>query len=216
MTNAMTVPGKAVRGLETASAQDVVFPEILLMQGLSKGVQEGGKKPGEFMHSLTGATLTAPLEFVPVVYFKYFDVLKDDGTGKQMVFDYRTTNPEDPRVVAGRFFNSGDEKANVVSVHAFIVLVNGKAMKLTFKKTSYRVGAKLISLANDKGGDLFSHRYTLTAVKETGKKGSYYLKDVTLGGDSTKEERAMAEGFYSSWAGRTAGLARPEPMESDE
>ena len=189
------------RGAERVTNEDLILPKILLMQGLSKMVQEKGKVAGQFVNSLTEATLENT-EFVPVVYTKFFNVVEWQMVGGKMKqnFLFRTFDPSDDRLVGKRLFNSAEGKAEVETVMNFLSLINGQPCIIPFSKTSTRAGQKLLTFQKLSKQALFANKYKLVAVKQTNDQGTFYVKDVQLVGPIAGDELAEAEAAYSSFA----------------
>lgn len=198
------------RGLESGKPEDLLLPRIILMQAQSKFVVDEGKKPGTFVNSITKEEYPT-LEFVPIIMTKYWDVLKPDGT--KMVFDYRVTSEADQRLTDKRFFNDGEDKANVNTVMAFISLVNDTPAIVTFTKTNYKTGKKLYTMARVAKGDLFSNSYKLISKKETRNDNTYFVSDVEPLGHVSDEVLKVAEGYYETFKERIKEINTVEGKE---
>lgn len=64
--------GHAGKGGELADSSKLLIPRITLLQALSKEVQEGGLKQGEFYHTVTEESLGSEVRFVPILFRSQF------------------------------------------------------------------------------------------------------------------------------------------------
>lgn len=189
----------APRGLERGGQEDMILPNILLMQPMSKLVTrtENAHKVGTFVNSLTEEALGTSFEFVPIVYNKYWNLLKLEG--KQMVFDCRVTDVNDSRLAGKRFFPKGEQKAEVETVMSYLGMVAGAPAVVKFSKSSTKGGQKLYTLAQLSRKDLFATKYKVFSVKQTGE-NTYWTRDVEPVGWTSEDEFAAAATMYSAFA----------------
>src|SRR5258708_2150463 len=165
--HAMLLP-PGPRGLERADQEDLTLPRVLLMQGQSKLVQDKGKKVGSFVNSLSEESFDA-LNFIPVVFSKYYTGVKWDGTTR--IFEFRTFDKSDPRLSDRLWFRDGDDRATAETTMSFISLIEGKPAIIDFTGMSLDGGKKLVTLATLSKKDLWMNAYKLLSAKKTNKKG---------------------------------------------
>ncbi len=176
------------------------------MQGQSKLVQGKGKAVGSFVNSLTEETY-AEVVFIPVVYSRYFNCYRYEGKPEQKVFEFRTADKDDARLVHKRWFREEEAKAEVQTVRSFIGLVNGKPIVIDFKSPSdLDGGKKLLTFAKLSGGALYAGKYKILAKLKQFEKSSVFIKDVEPAGDVSPEEYALAETIRSSFASKNAPI----------
>lgn len=202
---------KIPAGLENVEADDLILPRLLTMQGQSKLVLDRSKKKnvGDFVNSLTEQTYE-DVVFIPVVYSRYFNVYRYEGTGdrQQQVFEFRTEDKNDERFADKRWFRDGDDKAEIQTVRSFIGLVDGQPIVISFKSPSdLDGGKKLLTYAKLANSALFAHKYRITSKLKPFKKTSVYVKEVEPAGDVTPEEYALAEQIQKSFGSKTAIVA---------
>lgn len=193
------------RGLENFDKKDLQLPHVSLMQGLSKLVTRGGKKPGTFVNTLTKADLGTSFDFIPVSVSKYWDLLKaDPAKPGEFIFDKRTYDENDPRLEGRRFFNDKEKglKANCNAVISFLILVDGEPALLKFSKTAYKTGKSLGTMAMMSGKDLFATVYKVTSKPETRGENDYFNMDVVEVGAASEADYKVAEKLYESFGKR--------------
>ncbi len=182
--HAMLLP-PGPRGLERADQEDLTLPRVLLMQGQSKLVQDKGKKVGSFVNSLSEESFDA-LNFIPVVFSKYYTGVKWDGTTR--IFEFRTFDKSDPRLSDRLWFRDGDDRATAETTMSFISLIEGKPAIIDF----------------------------MLSAKKTNKKGQvFFVKDVEpLGVDISQDATDQAEKLYASFGAKVEALNKDETQDA--
>lgn len=188
----VTVGQGVPAGLENVEADDLILPHLLLMQGQSKLVQNKGKTVGKFVNSLTEEQYDS-VEFIPVVYSRYFNVYRYEGKPEQKVFEFRTSDKEDRRLDHKRWFREEEDKAEIQTVRSFIGLISGKPIVVDFKSPSdLDGGKKLLTFAKLSGIALYGNKYKIIAKLKQFEKSSVFIKDVEPAGAATADELAAA------------------------
>lgn len=200
--SSLTASNRVPAGLENVEADDLILPHLLLMQGQSKLVQGKGKAVGSFVNSLTEETYPEVI-FVPVVYSRYFNVSRFEGKPEQKVFEFRTSDKNDPRLAGRRWFREDEAKAEIQTVRSFIGLVNGSPIVVSFKSPSdLDGGKKLLTFAKLSNGALYAGKYKIISKLKQFEKSSVFIKDVEPAGDVTPQEYAMAEQIQASFGSK--------------
>ncbi len=204
------------RGFEEGiNHEDLIIPRAKLIQALSPEVTEGlGLRPGAIINSLTKEVL--PDEFIPVFMFKnyirfnprskadpHFDPAFEPGA-----VIWKSTDPEDPKVVAEARFGPNGEKPIATTFLNFFSYFPGVAMPVivSFSKTSYRAGRQLLSLAKFCGGDMFSRKYRLTSLMESNDIATYAVLKVAPIGPSNTEEHRLCERLWNDFSGKARDI----------
>lgn len=180
-----------------AKSSDIVLPIIRLTQGLSKAVEDGIGKAGDFVNSLTNENYENEFEFI-VSYFFYGKALSI----KEPNFFGATASdriPESwPHKDAGKLFEESDDYedrfkalvnagekdwgggppiSNTFNFVGYIPGVHEIPLRLSFMRTSAPAGQKLLTLMKmDRA--MWNHPYKITSNKVNGDKGSYYVAEV--------------------------------------
>lgn len=201
----------SVRGIEAGDNRDLILPRVLLIQKMTKLVEEGAV-PGTLVNTLTKKKIEDPT-FVPVVFSKYFDLYK--WTGDKKEYEGRVFNENDPKLEGRRMFKTEEGPATVIPVMSFISLVEGNPMIIPFSKSSLKAGRKLYTFAATSRKDLFEYRYKLVVNKQTNEHGTFYVLDVEQVGETSDDQYALAEQLYNSFHSKISDInsAGPEGEE---
>lgn len=190
---------------------DLIIPRAKLFQGNATEADEyPDAKGGQVLNSLTKEVL--PATFIPV--FKYTEVVKFNGrNAKDEDFDpayapgaliWKCTDPTDPRWHEGDFGPNG-EKPRAMRTMNFLAYFPGVPMPVivSFSKTSYGAGKRLLSLAQFTSGNMFDRKYTLTTKKEEADGNIYYVFTVNAAGVASDAERAIARQWHMDLRGKS-------------
>src|SRR3990172_5735748 len=134
---------------------------------------------GDLINSLTGEAYPTPFQFIPILKWKEWIKWKplDEGGG----IEYRTTDREDERLRGdGKWGENGEKPTATPYLHFLVMpLHNGKVpVVLSFSRSGYAAGKKLLNMSALMGGNMFSRRYE--AIVELGEykaaKKEYYFQ----------------------------------------
>jgi hypothetical protein len=191
---------------DQTDVKDIILPKILVMQGLSDLVADGKAMMGELRESLDGRLLAAKegkLEVIPFHSTKTWAIF-EESKGK---LEYKETVPWGPENC------NWEWTANVNGVNVrrdqclnFYVLVASEIKEgsfmpymLSFRRTSYKAGKKLVT-AKEKlkmfKRPLASKCFELSAMKTENDLGTFYVFDVVQGRDTTPEELEAVKGWF--------------------
>ena len=194
-------------GEQELSSQDILISKILPMQGLSKMVTERKAQMGEYRDSVTAAlhgSVDAPMEFLP------FHMKRSWSVSKMVNGKYVYQREEQmTRENEGRQWeeNVGGEQFRNVYTYTFFALLpkeiaKGGAMPymLSFSSTSVKAGKKLATqmFVRNKNEGLTPASYVMHLDGQITKndKGSFIVRDVSLGRKATDEEVTKALEFF--------------------
>ncbi len=177
------------RGFEhEVDKDDYIIPRAKLLQASTPEVKaEGSKfKAGQIINSLTLEVL--PTTFVPLYWFPQwirFNARKPGERGWNPDFGasamiWRTKDPADPRILEeGQFGENGETPLATKFLNFFsIFLGHSMPVIISFSKTSYKAGKKLITLASLTGGDMFGKQYNLTSKLTQKGDDSYHILEI--------------------------------------
>jgi len=213
--------GKLGRGFEEPTKkEDFIIPRASLLQSKSPEVEEsiekgdGKYKPGMVINSLSKEVL--PGEFVPVFKFTNwirFNPRKKEDPNFDPAFDageiiWRSTDPNDPRVIEESQFGPNGEKPKATKFMNFFCIFpeHQGPVIVSFSKTSFKAGKKLISLALRAGGDMFSQKYRLGTKKEEKDSNTYFVLTVEPAGQPDEQSYKIAEILYEHFATKAKDL----------
>ena len=182
------------------TANSIIIPKVMVMQGLSKAVTDGNAKFGDFLDSLTNEVLgsiNSPFEFIPFHVEKEIYISENKST-KVGVKDFKYVRKE--KLTAANENLPWSDVVNGVEiqrthVYNFYVL-NPKDMTLpyiiSFKGKSLRGGKVLNTTAFVKAAMANSfppaHHYVLKGIKESNEKGTYVVISAERAGASSIDE----------------------------
>ena len=222
---------KIKKGLEEPSQQeDMEIPRAKLMQSNSPEVldsqKSGGKLiPGVVINSLTKEVL--PEEFVPVFKFTNwvrFNPKNKDDPNFDPAFDpkaiiWRSKDPNDPKVQEESKWGVNGEPPAATKFLNFFAYFPGVDMPIviSFCNTSFKAGKKLNSLCQfSKGDAIYERKYKLKTKEMSNDKGTFSVFEVKLGGESSPEDYAIADGFYNSFGHKVDSLKIDEESQEGE
>lgn len=217
---AIVPASKAPRGFEEPTErEDLIIPRAKLLQALSPEVVAREKDPvagvdllaGMIINSLTKQSL--PNEFVPV--FKFTNWIRfNPRNSKDANFDplygpgdviWRTKDPLDPRVAEEGKFGPNGEPPLATKFLNFFCYFPGVQMPviLSFSKTSFMAGRRLLSLAQFSGKDMFATKYRVTSKQEVGEAGTYFVLEVAQLGVASEEEYGIGAKLWDTYSDKT-------------
>jgi hypothetical protein len=194
----------AAWGDTDVSAGDIVIPKILLMQGLSEAVAEEKAKMGDYLDSLTGTVIGShkkPIEVVPFHLERIWIHSKKEGG--DFVFDSITT-AHGPNEYEYLQVQDGVEWKHEYCMNFYVLRPEDMALPyvLSFKGTSRKAGKALATqmfVKNKMAGKIPpAFVMELGAHKESNDKGTYYVWDVTVKRESSKEEVSTAFDWFKT------------------
>jgi hypothetical protein len=204
------------RGFEAGTDQeDLIIPRAKLIQALSPEMTDRELKkqfPGLTIGSIINSLTSEPIgeEFVPIFMFKNyirFNPRSKEDANFDSKFEpgaiiWRSNDPLDPRVQAETKFGPNGEKPAATTFMNFFCYFPDSTTPIivSFSKTSYGAGKKLLSLARFAGGDMFSHKYRLTSDQETNDIATYAVLRVQAAGPVDTADYPICEQLWGDFA----------------
>jgi hypothetical protein len=195
----------AVEGLDT---NDLLVPKIYHMQAISKLVQDGAARPGEFCDSLTGEVLAKKDEKLQLIIFgsyKTMIVKSEMPGGKWKLHKIVSITPQNASEWASRpFIEEIDhvQYQNNLTYNYLCLLpkkINELPYVLSLGSTKTKVAKKLntmlskLSQAKKPGASVV---FDFTSTTEKNDQGSWAGLEVTQGRNATPEELVAAHAWY--------------------
>lgn len=217
-------------GAPQATTSDLVIPRIMIMQGLSKLMQDDtlGAKLGEVRESLEGRLLGSkdkPLQFIPFFItttwinrekingkFEFKSQEPRTGANDDLPWDWTEKNEHGKDVEFKR------EKA----INAYVLIPSeidtGEFLPyvLSFSKTAFKAGKKFMTLVEmlKQGGLAPAHRvFELSVQKTENEKGTWYNPEVKKLGATAPKHLAAAYKWYQTVS---AGAVRVDEPVAEE
>ena len=196
---------------EPIESKDLEIPRGKLIQSVSEEAIAENKderiEVGLIVNSISKEVL--PTEFIPIFKFSNWirwNPRKKDDPNFDAAFDsgaliWTCNDPNDPRVIENKDFGPNGEAPVATKYLNFFSFFPGHSMPIivSFKKTSFKAGQRLLTLSRFSGGDMFSRKYKLTSKIKEVDGTKFFVFDVTLAGKPTEEEFKMAESWYNNF-----------------
>ncbi len=181
----------------TIDRKDILIPKLLLMQGLSELVADEKASMGDLVNSVTGKVLSKggkPLNIIPLTHFKtwvIYEIIDKKAEYKEIV-PYTPANADwEWTATEGGVELRRDQCLN------FYVMVEDEMKDprafpylLTFRRTSYRSGRKLVNhFTEAEMADLepYAGIVALSAYKDKNDDGVFYVFDIAPVKDTPPE-----------------------------
>lgn len=211
----LDVATEAPHGFEDADSKDIVIPRIKVINALSPERQEGLAEEGDVLNSLTKESVKGKV-FIPIKQYYTKICWNPDRDADPRIMCYSrngkigVTSDDDKKICDSckkyLFDNTKtgkDAQPQCTSYMNFLGFFDGDPMPvvLSFAKTNYNEGKKLLSLAKAMRQDIWNYGYVIDSSKQTkGKSYSWYNIKATLGEATSAETRAIAKELYTAYA----------------
>ena len=201
----------APKGFDNFDMDDLIVPRVRLLQALSEAVSAGSGRPGEFQDSLTGETIGTSLEVV-LLNYKNGAVYFKAGEGMVCKSNDGINNTKGQPCNAcpfnefwGAFHEDGTPPACSGSKEFLIVKRESLKetpypMLLSFIKSSYPMGKKLISMARLTGEDIYARSYVISSKQTKNNKGTFSVMEIKPGAKLSQEEVSKAAIYHNMFA----------------
>jgi len=208
-TTAIATPSHAPLGFDDIDMDDLIIPRLRLLQALSEAVTSEKGKSGQFQNSLTEEVFDGPLEFIPLM-FKNGAVYFQPGEGLKCKSVDGVTSINGDRCAECPFNEywkkwKDDKPPQCAGTKEFTIAQRStitdaapNIMVLTFMKTSFGLGKKLISMARLTGQDLFANSYSLESIKTKNDKGTFFNFGLAKGNPLDQKEYDAAMHWYKT------------------
>lgn len=175
-------------------AKDLILPRILLQQAMSESVKQRTAMSGDYVNSLQGSVCSDKDGLVKVLPFycrQSYTVEKFNGKK----FEFHKIDPYVPG--EQRPFEETVEGVRYKNVHNYEFFVmteeGGTPAIVSFKSTSHKTGKKLFNLMylqNPAQKKTPANNWiNLGRKEETNDMGTFWIMDISVGKESTQEER---------------------------
>ena len=211
---------------EQIDPKDMEIPRGKLIQSTSEEATAENKNErievGLIINSISKETL--PVEFIPIFKFSNWirwNPRKKDDPNFDAAFDpgaliWTCNDPNDPRVIENKDFGPAGEAPVATKYLNFFSYFPGHGMPIivSFKKTSFRAGQRLLTLSRFSGGDMFSRKYRLTSKIKEANGTKFFVLDVTMAGKPSEQEFKIAESWYNNFKDKAIKVHEEEaPIE---
>lgn len=212
------------RGLEGADRTDIIYPRLVLCQGLTPAVADGKRKAGDIMDNLTAELLVEQgqrLEFIPITMSKSRMYLKpmDEGGGilcrsddtrtarKGGVGELQDGSPTvDCEQCIHKEWGDGDDKPKCslfYNVMGLLPQFGYRPFVWSGKATNVKVFRRFLSIAKVSGVHLYALKFHLFAVNQESKNFKFKNWDFEQAGFVNENEYKTGERVFKEMTGKT-------------
>lgn len=198
-------------GFEDTRSEDIVIPRIKVINALSPERVDGEASEGDVLNSLTKTNVTGQ-RFIPIRQFYNHIKWNPDRDAEERILcrsaDGKIGQDENGSIACATcrqylFDNSKQGKESYPKCTAYINFLGYFAedkmpVVLSFGKTNYNEGKKLLSIARSMRSSIWSYAYTIASKKITKDRNSWYIITAQMAGPTTEEDRAFANELFAS------------------
>ena len=206
------VPG-ANYGFEETNSEDIIIPRIKVINALSPERLDGIAVEGDVLNSLTQENISG-LRFIPIKQYYSNICWNTDRDAEQRIlcrsFDGKIGQDDAgsiPCVSCGKnkFDNTKQGKDAQPLCTAYLNFLgffagNPMPVVLSFAKTNYNEGRKMLSIAKSMRSSIWDYAYTLTGKQVTKDKNRWYIIVPQMSDATTPDERALAFELYKAYS----------------
>lgn len=213
-TTLSTEVEETICGFEETDSADLVIPRIKVINALSPERQDGLAEEGDVINSLTKESVVGK-RFIPIKqYYSKIEWNPDrDADQRIMCFsrdgkvgaDGEGTKHSCVSCKKCQFDNTKqgkDAQPLCTSYMNFLGFFEGDPMPvvLSFAKTNYNEGKKMLSIARSLRCNIWDYAYTLTGKKVSKGRNSWFIIESKLDTQTDAENRALAKELYNAYA----------------
>ena len=201
-------------GFEETNSEDIVIPRIKVINALSPERQDGIADEGDVINSLTKESVVGK-RFIPIK--QYYSKIKwnpDRDADQRMLCcsrDGRVGEDADGNKNACAscrdclFDNTKtgkDAQPKCTSYMNFLGFFEGEAMPvvLSFAKTNYNEGKKMLSIARSLRCNIWDYGYLLAGKKVSKNRNSWFIIETKLDKPTDEATRNLARELYAAYA----------------
>lgn len=200
-------------GFDEDSSKDVIIPRIKVINALSPERVDGIAQEGQLLNSLTQEDVTGKL-FVPIKQYYSCIHWNPDRDSEVRIFcrsdDGRIGHNDMGAVSCAtcgkcEFDNSKtgkDAQPQCTKYINFLGFISGSPMPvvLSFARTNYNEGRKLLSIAKSMRQALWNFSYKLESRQVTKDRNKWYIMTTTMAGSTNAEDKALAAALFNAYA----------------
>ena len=205
-----------VHGFEESRAEDQLIPRIKVINALSPERVDGICQEGDVINSLTQEDVRGK-RFIPIKqYYSNIEWNPDrgaetrifcrSGDGRIGVNDEGSVSCE--HCGKNKFDNSKSGRDAQPTCTAYMNFLgffedNPMPVVLSFSRTNYNEGRKLLSIAKSMRQSIWNFAYSLDTKKVTKDRNTWFTPVVSMVGQTTAEERTLAAEMFKAFEGQS-------------
>ena len=199
-------------GFEETKSEDIIIPRVKVIQALSPERQDNEANEGDIINSLTKENMKGK-RFIPVKQFYsniYWNPDRDDELRIFCrSFDGRIGQNADGTCLCekckkNQFDNTKVGKDSQPLCTAYLNFLgffedSPMPVVLSFAKTNYNEGKKLLSIAKSMRCAAWNYFYTLESKKVAKNKNQWYIITTRMDGQTSPELRSLAYNLFRTY-----------------
>lgn len=212
--NTVGTPQEAICGFEETDSADIVIPRIKVINALSPERQDGIAEEGDVINSLTKESVVGK-RFIPIKQFYSKIEWNPDRDSDQRIMCYShdgkigvdgdgNKNPcaSCHKCLFDNTKTGKDSQPKCTSYMNFLGFFEGNPMPvvLSFAKTNYNEGKKMLSIAKSLRCNIWDYGYLLESKKVSKNRNSWYIITSTLSDPTSPEMKALARELHAAYA----------------
>lgn len=210
---AASMQEEEILGFEDMESEDIVIPRIKVINALSPERQDGIAAEGDIINSLTKDNL-AGKKFIPIkIYYSKMKWNPDRDSDQRILCMSRDGkvgedidgNKKACTACSECKFNNAlsgkDAQPTCTSYMNFLGFLEGDPMPivLSFAKTNYNEGKKMLSIAKSLRCNIWDYSYLLEGELKTKGRNKWYNIKSTLSTETNAETRILARSLYDTY-----------------
>ena len=206
-----------IYGFEDSKVEDIIIPRIKVINALSPERVDGIANEGAILNSLTQENVTGK-KFIPIRQYYSNIWWNPDRDADNRIFcrsmDGKIGIDDNGTLLCAecrknQFDNTKQGKEAQPLCTAFLNFLgffedDPMPVVLSFSRTNYNEGKKMLSIAKSLRSSLWNYSYTLEGKKVTKGKNAWYIISPTLAGATTDEQKALGAELYRAYTDATA------------
>lgn len=204
-----------IQGFEDSNQEDIVIPRLKVINALSPERKDKIAEEGDIVNSLTKEIIGSTDRFVPVKQYYTNIEWNPDRDGDQRIFcrsfdgrigtDFEGITYACATCKKNKFDNTKEGKEaqpSCTSYMNFLGFMVGNPMPLilSFAKTNYNEGKKMLSIAKSLMKSIWSYGYILEGKEITKGKNSWFIITSKLAEPTDAATQAMAVQIFKTVA----------------
>lgn len=200
-------------GFEDSKSEDLIIPRIKVIQATSAERADGTASEGELINSLTGENVQDK-RFIPIKqYYSNIEWNPERRSEPRILcrsLDGKTGSSEEygMRICAqcrrNQWNNNLTGKEAQPKCTTYLNFLgffedNPMPVVLSFAKTNYNEGKKMLSIAKSMRAAIWNYAYTLSSKRIAKDGNTWYIMQSQIAGATTPEERQLAFELYRAY-----------------
>lgn len=212
--NTQVTTGNEICGFEETDSSDIVIPRIKVINALSPERQDGLAEEGDVINSLTKESVVGK-RFIPIKQYYSKIEWNEDRDADQRILCYardgkvgvdgdgnKNACASCRKCMFDNTKTGKESQPKCTSYMNFLGFFEGDPMPvvLSFAKTNYNEGKKMLSIAKSLRCNIWDYAYTLEGKKVSKGRNSWYIITTALSEPTEEGSKQLARELYNVYA----------------